>query len=149
MEAAITYANTDNRSEREHPSRFQDNIGDFAIGVGSVKQQHVVVDIHAGDNTIRPKLNRTGAKVIAIDLRGALGLTLDGGPGEDRRMEPGKKAPGLKLPVEPGSVDIVFVEMVLQHIQTPAIAIAQIKRILKPGGRLVITDIQKNSDTQS
>jgi SAM-dependent methyltransferase len=149
MVIALCSGNTDIRREEAHQTRFPDIIGNFALGVGSVKKQHVVVDIHAGDNGICPKLNRTGAKVIAIDLRAALGLTPDGRPGEARRVKAGRDASGLALPVGPRSADIVFVDLVLHHIQTPAVAIAEIKRILKPGGRLVITDIEKYRDAES
>ena len=34
-------------------------------------------------------------------------------------------------------------DLALHHIQTPSLAIKEIKRILRPGGRLVITDIEK------
>jgi SAM-dependent methyltransferase len=146
---APSSGNTDNRREQAHQTCFPDRIANFALGVGSVKKQHVVVDIHAGDQGISPKLNRIGAKVIAIDQRGALALKPNGGPGEGRRVNTGSDASGLTLPVEPRSVDIVFVDLVLGHIQTPALAIAEIKRILKPGGRLVITDIEKFSDAES
>ena len=149
METAPSSQNTENRRKQDHQNSYPDVIANFAIGVGSVKKQHVVVDIHAGDEGIGPKLNRTGAKVIAIDQRGALGLKPNGGPGEGRRVNTGSDASGLTLPVEPRSVDIVFVDLVLGHIQTPALAIAEIKRILKPGGRLVITDIEKYSDAES
>ena len=146
MEYAPSATSTDSRREQDHLKIFPDTIGNFALGVGSVKKQHVVVDIHTGDNGISPKLNGTGAKVIAIDQGKALGLKLNGGPAEGRGMEFDNDASGLMLPMGPRSVDIVFVDLVLHHMQTPAQAIMEIKRILKPGGRLVITDIQKYSD---
>ncbi len=148
MEIASFSGNTNHHPEQSYQTSFPDAIGNFALGVGSVKKEHVVVDLHAGDNGISPKLNRTGAKVIAIDQRGALGLTPNRRSGEDRQMEAGKDASGLVLPVEPHSVDIVFLDLVLHHIQTPALAIMGIKRILKPRGRLVITDIEKYSDAE-
>jgi len=149
MAIALSCGNADNRREQAYQMGFPDFIANFALGVGSVKKQHVVVDIHAGYEGISPKLNRTGAKVIAIDQRGALGLKPNGGPGEGRRVNTGSDVSGLTLPVEPLSADIVFVDLVLGHIQTPALAITEIKRILKPGGRLVITDIEKYSDAES
>lgn len=46
----------------------------------------------------------------------------------------------LALPFEDGSVDVVRSERVFQHLPDPEGAIAEIVRVLAPGGRVVITD---------
>jgi hypothetical protein len=55
METAPSSKNTENRRKQDHQNSYPDVIANFAIGVGSVKKQHVVVDIHAGDEGIGPK----------------------------------------------------------------------------------------------
>ena len=45
------------------------------------------------------------------------------------------------VPVDDGSVDYCFANMCLHHVERPARAILEMARILKPGGRLVITDL--------
>ncbi len=57
MEIASSSGNTDNHREHAHQTLFPDIIKNFALGVGSVKKQHVVVDIHIGDNSISPNRN--------------------------------------------------------------------------------------------
>jgi arsenite methyltransferase len=52
-----------------------------------------------------------------------------------------KQADGLALPLPDGSVDVVFTNMYLHHIPEPLAAIRELARILRPGGRLVITDM--------
>lgn len=49
-------------------------------------------------------------------------------------------ADALVLPFEDGSVDVVRSERVFQHLPDPEGAIAEIVRVLKPGGRVAITD---------
>jgi ubiquinone/menaquinone biosynthesis C-methylase UbiE len=44
------------------------------------------------------------------------------------------------LPLNTAEVDAVFANMVLHHAPHPPAAIREMARVLKPGGRLVITD---------
>ena len=46
-------------------------------------------------------------------------------------------ADAAALPFEDQSFDLVFHKMVAEHLDTPAAAIAETARILKPGGRLL------------
>ena len=50
-------------------------------------------------------------------------------------------ARGDALPLPDGSLDAVFGNMYLHHTPDPAAAIAEITRVLRPGGRLVLTDL--------
>ncbi|TAK19425.1 MAG: methyltransferase domain-containing protein [Acidobacteria bacterium] len=45
------------------------------------------------------------------------------------------------LPIFPGSVDAATFMLVLHHLPSPADALAEAARILKPGGRLLIVDM--------
>jgi ubiquinone/menaquinone biosynthesis C-methylase UbiE len=46
-------------------------------------------------------------------------------------------APATSLPIEDGSVDAVVVTLVLCSVRDPAAALAEFRRVLRPGGRLV------------
>ncbi|MFQ5616718.1 MAG: class I SAM-dependent methyltransferase [Anaerolineales bacterium] len=52
-----------------------------------------------------------------------------------------REAPGDALPLPDGSLDAVFGNMYLHHAPDPAAAIAELVRVLRPGGYLVLTDL--------
>lgn len=51
------------------------------------------------------------------------------------------QAQGDALPLPDGSVDAVFGNMYLHHTPDPAAAIVEMVRVLRPGGSLVLTDL--------
>jgi C_GCAxxG_C_C family probable redox protein len=46
-----------------------------------------------------------------------------------------------RLPLPAASVDFVFANMLLHHVDDPQAALLEMARILRPGGRVVITDL--------
>jgi ubiquinone/menaquinone biosynthesis C-methylase UbiE len=57
------------------------------------------------------------------------------------------QAEGLSLSLPDGSLDAVFANMYLHHCTDPLAAVREMARLLKPGGRLVITDLQAHDHT--
>ena len=55
-------------------------------------------------------------------------------------------ADGLALPLPDSSVDAAFANMYLHHCPDPLAAIREMVRILRPGGRLVITDLDTHTN---
>src|SRR5262245_5416446 len=45
------------------------------------------------------------------------------------------------LPIDDGQLDVAIVALVLHHVPEPARALAEMHRVLKPGGRVVIVDM--------
>lgn len=58
-----------------------------------------------------------------------------------------RQADGLALPLWEASVDAVFANMYLHHCPAPLAAIQEMVSILRPGGRLVITDLDLHDHT--
>jgi len=54
-------------------------------------------------------------------------------------------ADGLSLPLPDSSLDVAFANMYLHHCPEPQTAIGEIVRTLRPGGRLVITDMDSHA----
>ncbi len=57
------------------------------------------------------------------------------------------QADGQSLPFPDSSLDAVFANMYLHHCPDPLAAIGEMVRVLKPGGRLVITDADAHNYT--
>ena len=55
------------------------------------------------------------------------------------------EADGLSLPLPDASVDAVFANMYLHHCPDPLASIREMVRILRPAGRLVITDMDAHT----
>ncbi|MCL4370910.1 MAG: methyltransferase domain-containing protein, partial [Chloroflexi bacterium] len=51
---------------------------------------------------------------------------------------------GDRLPLPDAALDAAFANMYLHHAPDPSAAISELARVLKPGGRLVITDLDKH-----
>jgi ubiquinone/menaquinone biosynthesis C-methylase UbiE len=56
-----------------------------------------------------------------------------------------QEAPGDCLPVPDGMFDAVFANMYLHHTPHPAAAINELARLLKPGGKMVILDLDAHN----
>ena len=54
-------------------------------------------------------------------------------------------ADGLELPLPDSSLDAAFANMYLHHCPDPLSAIREMARILRPGGRLIITDMDTHN----
>jgi ubiquinone/menaquinone biosynthesis C-methylase UbiE len=54
---------------------------------------------------------------------------------------------GTTLPLADESVDIALANMYLHHVPDPLVAIRAMARVLKRGGRLVITDMDEHNFT--
>jgi ubiquinone/menaquinone biosynthesis C-methylase UbiE len=54
-------------------------------------------------------------------------------------------ADGLSLPLPDSSLDVAFANMYLHHCPDPLAALREILRTLRPGGRLVITDMDAHA----
>lgn len=57
------------------------------------------------------------------------------------------RADGSSLPLPTGSVDAAVTNMYLHHTADPAAAIRELARILRPGERLVLTDMNAHDET--
>lgn len=122
---------------------FSSCIRDFAIGVAGVQEGYLAADIGAGTGFMTEGLVQAGARVIAVDPSGNMLAELQRKFGDSATVI-SRPIEGDRLPIEDQSIDRVFASMVLHHTAVPLNAITEMKRILKPGGRLVITDLNKH-----
>jgi len=119
---------------------FSSRIRDFAIGVAGVRPGYLAADIGAGTGFITEGLVASGARVIAVDPSARMLEVLQRKfCTVDTRLLKEER-----LPIDDQCMDGVFANMMLHHSEAPFEAILEMKRILKSGGRLVITDLDKH-----
>ncbi len=100
----------------------------------------VVLDIGCGPATdLAAMAERTGpaGRVIGMDRDPAMAGEAAGRCAGDRRVEI-LAGDAHALPLAAGIVDRVRVDRVLQHVENPAGVLAEIRRVLRPGGLVVI-----------
>lgn len=105
----------------------------------------VIADLGAGEGTISQLMAQRARKVIAVDnsekmvefgsaLAQRHGITnLEYRFGE---LE--------EVPIRTGTVDLAFLSQALHHARHPERAISEALRILKPGGRIAILDLNRH-----
>ena len=106
-----------------------------------------VLDVGAGFGRHVFECARRGADVVAldyaedevIDTRATLGAMADAGEIDIERFKGVMRGDATRLPFADGSFDVVITSEVLEHIQDDVSAIAEMVRVLKPGGSFAAT----------
>jgi ubiquinone/menaquinone biosynthesis C-methylase UbiE len=124
-------------------SLFSEAVREKAISAAKAKAGKVAADIGAGTGFITEGLVQKGLKVIAVDQSAEM---LKEMKGKFRGMSIIDYRVGTaeKLPIDDNAVDYVFTNMFLHHVENPLAAIKEMRRALKPGGKLVITDMDEH-----
>ncbi len=122
---------------------FSEAVREKAYAAAGVRAGQLAADIGAGSGFITEGLLQRGVSVIAVDQSEAMLREMRrkfAGADLDLRLGQAES-----LPVADASVDAVFANMYLHHVERPAQAIDEMRRLLKPGGRLVITDLDEHN----
>ncbi len=88
----------------------------------------------------------TGTSTVAIQAKGATAVGVDFSPGmirEAKRRNPGiefVEGDATALPFADGEFDAVTISFGLRNVHEPRLALAEMYRVLRPGGRLVVTE---------
>lgn len=116
----------------------------YPFAVGAIAPGDTVLDIGSGSGTdamIAGTLATTAGRVIAMDLTPAmLGKLASTGDGDRAPIEL-IKGDAEALPIAGASVDVVTSNGVLNLVPDKRRAIAEIFRVLRPGGRVQIADV--------
>jgi demethylmenaquinone methyltransferase/2-methoxy-6-polyprenyl-1,4-benzoquinol methylase len=118
----------------------------YAIAASGVRQGHKVLDIAGGTGDLSEafaaRVGPTGM-VVHTDINEAMLST-----GRDRLLNKGLALPTTlcdaeKLPFPSGTFDIVTVAFGLRNMTHKDAALAEMCRVLKPGGRLLVLEFSK------
>jgi ubiquinone/menaquinone biosynthesis C-methylase UbiE len=122
---------------------FSNAVRDKALFVANVHPGRIAADVGCGTGFITEGLVQRGLKVIAVDgseaMLSQMKQKFAGRDQIDYRLgEAGS------LPIQDEAVDYTFANMYLHHVEDPPKAIKEMARICRPGGTLVITDLDEH-----
>jgi SAM-dependent methyltransferase len=110
-------------------SWFGPLVGRRAIDIGCGTGRHTLALVEAG-----------AAEVVALDLTPEMLATARAKPGlVGRRIHWVRHALPSQLPFRDATFDLAVLGLVAEHIQELAPALAEVARVLKPGGRCVLS----------
>ena len=125
-------------------SFYSEKVRDRALATAAVRSGDTAADIGCGTGFITEGLIRAGLHVIAVDQSEAMLAQMKSKFADIPDIDY-HRGEAEQLPIADGSVDYVFANMYLHHVEKPSIAIKEMARILKPGGALVITDLDNHT----
>lgn len=124
-------------------SFFSDRVREKACTVADVQAGQVAADIGAGTGFMTEGLVQRGLHVIAVDQSEAMLTAMREKFATVENIDY-RVGDASNLPILNQRVDYVFANMYLHHVEEPPQAIQEMVRTLKPGGRLVITDLDEH-----
>ncbi len=100
-----------------------------------------VLDLGCGPGTITVGLARCAGRVIGIDaspdmVKQAAETAAEHGV-DNAEFKVGS---AYELPFESDSFDVVYAHQVMQHLRDPVRALTEVRRVLRPGGRVALRD---------
>jgi demethylmenaquinone methyltransferase/2-methoxy-6-polyprenyl-1,4-benzoquinol methylase len=115
----------------------------FAVSVARVRAGERVLDVASGSGDLARAFAARGATVCMTDINGAMLAR-----GRDRLADAGRLVPAVqcdaeRLPFAASSFDCVSVGFGLRNMTRKDAALAEMSRVLRPGGRLLVLEFSQ------
>ena len=105
----------------------------------------IIADLGAGDGSFSLLLAQNAEKVIAVDSSAKMiEFAREQAHRHHLKNVDYRLGDMEELPIDDGSVDIVFFSQSLHHALHPDRALCEAARVLRPGGRIAILDLAKH-----
>jgi ubiquinone/menaquinone biosynthesis C-methylase UbiE len=122
---------------------YGDDVRDAVLAAARILPESTVLDVGAGTGFLTEGAAKIARRVIALDFSEAMM--------SEARVKLGGRNVEFKIgnveqiPLPNASVDAVVGNMVLHHCPNPRAAVKEMTRVLVPGGRLVLSDLQEHT----
>ncbi len=115
----------------------------FAVAVARIRPGERVLDVASGSGDLARAFAARGAEVWMSDINGPMLAR-----GRDRMLDAGRMAPAVRcdaerLPFGAARFDCVSVGFGLRNMTRKEAALAEMARVLKPGGRLLVLEFSR------
>jgi ArsR family transcriptional regulator len=119
----------------------------WARALGLLMPPLEVADLGCGEGYLTIETALWAKHVTAID-RSAEVLARAKGLARKRKVRniTWKRGTIEQAPLEDGAVDLVLLSQALHHVERPEAALAEARRILRPGGRLLVLDLREHDE---
>jgi ubiquinone/menaquinone biosynthesis C-methylase UbiE len=115
--------------------RFRSALGEHGVGTA-------VLDLACGPGVVTAALAGQAASVVAFDATDAMlakARARCAEAGHDNVVF--RQGDASAMPFEAGAFDAVVTRLAIHHFEAPAQVLAEIHRVLRPAGKLVIADV--------
>lgn len=129
--------------DRMRASFFSENLRKKAVAKAKIQAGKLAADIGAGTGFMTEELVRKGLRVIAVDQSEAMLVEMKRKFDSSDTIEY-RIGDFNNLPLQNETVDYVFANMYLHHVDLPRVAIEEMARVLKPNGKVIITDMDEH-----
>ena len=124
-------------------SFYGDEVRDAVLAAARILPENTVLDVGAGTGFLTESAAKIARKVIALDFSDAMMSEARAKLG-GRNVE-FKIGDVEQIPLPNATIDAVIGNMVLHHCPNPEAAVREMARVLVPGGRLVLSDLEEHS----
>mgnify|MGYP001106434796 CR=1 FL=1 len=151
LRARRYFAAVANQWDRMREDFFDSTIAKSIVKASAVRPGTTVVDVGCGTGFLTQQVGmqtQGNAKIVGVDLSPSMLQIAKENLGKIGLLESVEFRVGdaENIPVDDNFADAVLGNMVLHHCPRPRRAISEMTRVLKPGGRLAVADLEKHNE---
>jgi ubiquinone/menaquinone biosynthesis C-methylase UbiE len=144
MGSKVYFQNVANQWDTMRQGFFSETVREKAYNIADVEEGKLAADIGAGTGFVTEGLLQKRVRVIAVDQSDEM-LEQMKQKFKDFIDVDYRQGEAESLPIDDNTVDYSMANMFLHHVENPLEAIKEMVRILKPGGKIVITDLDEHN----
>jgi ubiquinone/menaquinone biosynthesis C-methylase UbiE len=125
-------------------SLFSTTLREKNYALAEIFNHSTIADIGAGSGFITEGLVNKEVNIIAVDQSPQM-LNIMRKKFSNYKNVEFRLGESEKIPIDESTIDFAFANMYLHHVEDPQKSINELYRILKPGGKLIISDADSHS----